>query len=140
MPKISPPVNENNIDIFKKNLIPAPTEFSFEGISDFIKFNFCKVKQTHEEFVLTPFNLTKNVKLKLHKLRIKLNWFDDETMINNLNLPVSDIIRHAPFNYKYVFDYVSTHKTFIYNYKLCVSEKVLSSPVNTKKFKLFYSI
>ncbi len=140
MPNISPPANEDNINIFKKNLIPTPTEFSFEGISDFIKFNFCKVKQTHEEFVLTPFNLTKPVKLKLHKLCVKLNWLDDETIINNLKLPVSNTIRHIPFNYKYVFDYVSTHKTFSYNYELCVPEKVLSSPVNAKKFKLFYSI
>jgi hypothetical protein len=138
--KISPPVNENNIDIFKKNLISAPSVFSFEGISDFIKFNFSRVDKSHDEFILTPFNLTKKIKLKLHKLCLKLNWLDDETIINNLKLPDVDTIKHAPFNYKYVFDYVSTHKTFSYNHDLCVTEKLLTAPVNQKKFKLFYSI
>jgi hypothetical protein len=140
VPKPSSLENEHKIKIGKNNLAFTQVNLPVQGIFDFAKFNFSRINDVFDGAVLTPFNLPKRVKLKLHKLCIKQNWNNDDDIFQNLNIPSSHKIKHSPFNYKYVFDYVSTHKTFIYDTSLCVNEDLLLTPVDEKDFKLFYLI
>jgi hypothetical protein len=138
--KPSSPENEYNIRLNKNSLASNQINLPIQGIFDFAKFNFSKINNNVDGVVLTPFNLPKKIKLKLHKLCIKQNWNNDDDIFQNLNIPPCEKIKHSPFNYKYVFDYVSAHKTFIYANNLCVDETILLAPVNQNDFKLFYLI
>lgn len=143
MPKLSLRGNDYNNELNKNNLTPTQINFPILGIFDFVKFNFSKINDVFSNIdgvVLTPFNLPKRVKFKLHRLCIKQGWSNDDNVFESLKIPFSDKINYSPFNYKYVFDYVSTHQTFIYTNNLCVEENVLLTPADQENFKLFYSL
>lgn len=143
MPKPYLHGNDYNEKLSKNSLPFTQVNLPVQGIFDFVKFNFSKINDVFDEVdgvALTPFNLPKKVKLKLHKLCIQQGWVNDDDVFGCLNIPHSIKINHSPFNYKYVFDYVSTHQTFIYSNNLCVDEKILLAPVDEESFKVFYFI
>lgn len=143
MPKPYLHENDYNEKLSKTNATFTQVNLPVQGIFDFVKFNFSKINDVFDgvdAVALTPFNLPKKVKLKLHKLCIQQSWVNDDDVFSYLNIPRSTKINHSPLNYKYVFDYVSTHQTFLYDNKLCVDEKILLTPVDEETFKVFYSI
>lgn len=136
MPTRSPQKNEINVNTF--NLDVVPSEFP-TGIFEFFKFNFFNPGKKNYQ-VLHPFNLSKKIETRLRRLCLELDWLDNHTVIKKLNLPFDEYLRHNPFNFKYVYEYVLEYKTYQYDEELDLDDDVLIRPVNQKKFKTFYSI
>ena len=140
MQKKSQPENDQTNNIDKVKLKLSPINLPILGISEFLKFNFFKARSTQIADIITPFNLPKKVEFKLHAICKQLGWHDNHVIIDQLNLPLVDQIKYSPLQFKYVYDYAVLHKTQEYRDKLAVPKKVLLTPVNKKKFQLFYSI
>lgn len=137
MPTKSPPKNEINLTKFKLDVVPS--EFPITGIFEFLQFNFFNPGKPNYQ-TIHPFSLTKKIEVRLQTLCNRLGWLDSHIVIKKLNLPFEEYLRHSPFNFKYVYDYVTIHKTDELRKDLDLDDATLIRPVNQKKFKSFYSI